>query len=374
MERSRSSSSSLRPKPWTCIPDAVLLFCFPAAAVTCCRCRCHCHLFRLPPSSCRCPWSQAKSSNTPPPTLGGVIHVHCSSAHGLTACAKQISLGEPHHRCIGTTVVILLVCIVCCVLLSRLQSRLLLIFLSHKSRPNRRPQPNNTYIQQNKNNFARQNSLVIGNALRSPTDQPKQATHRPVSPAARFLARALCVLLTTKQPRSLAAPLILIPDSCGAVHALSTRYSHANAAAATTLRQASSRPSHHRATTVHRRALVALPHTSTSGRRNPRCSSPRPHSAYRHPTRPRLWRPAVPRLRKPSLAGPNLLCRTRVKPSSPNGTWLAGGSNSRGATRNRRTRQVRAHISPPKDTVRRTLDCSALALRRRAHSWVTSKC
>ena len=101
-------------------------------------------------------------------------------------------------------------------------------------------------------------------------------------------------------------------------------------------------------------AAFSLPRrigTSTSGRRNPRCSSPRPHSAHRHPTRPRLWRPAVHRLRKPSLAGPNLLCRTRAKLSSPNGTWLAGGSNSRGATRSRRTRQVRAHLLSPKDTL-----------------------
>jgi len=47
------------------------------------------------------------------------------------------------------------------------------------------------------------------------------------------------------------------PSSCLPVHAVSTRYTHADAAAATTLRQASPR---RRTTQVHRRrALVALP-------------------------------------------------------------------------------------------------------------------
>jgi hypothetical protein len=175
--------------------------------------------------------------------------------------------------------------------------------------------------------------------------RPTQA-HRLVSPAARFLACALCVLLTSKQPRRTVIP---VP-----VHAVSTRYTTKRCScddAASSLVS----PSHHRTTTVHRRPspqrprclalpCPAFPHTSTSGRRNPRCSSLRPHSAHRLSTRPRLWRPAVPQLRKPSLAGPNLLYQIRAKPSSPNGTWPAGGSSSRGATRSRRTRQVRAHF------------------------------
>jgi hypothetical protein len=79
--------------------------------------------------------------------------------------------------------------------------------------------------------------------------RPTQA-HRLVSPAARFLACALCVLLTSKQPRRTVIP---VP-----VHAVSTRYTTKRCScddAASSLVS----PSHHRTTTVHRRPSPQRP-------------------------------------------------------------------------------------------------------------------
>jgi len=181
--------------------------------------------------------------------------------------------------------------------------------------------------KQNKTNLQARDSSARRDRhlLRSPTlpDRPK-----PTDLSRQLLASSPAPCASSAHhPNSLAAPFIL--SACARrLHALHPRRRCSCDDAASSLAS----PSHHPSPSSPRSRRLALPclallHTSTSGRRNPRCSRPRPHSAYRHPTRPRLWRPAVHRLRKPSLAGPNLLCQTRAKSSSPKGTMLSGGSS-----------------------------------------------
>lgn len=134
---------------------------------------------------------------------------------------------------------------------SYLQFRLPLLLLSRNIRPDQ-----GIFIHQQ--NTTKQAKTQTACKARLPRDRHLLAIADPKPPTdlsrqlAWFLARALCVLLTTKQPRRTVIP---VDSWCRArrLHALH----HANAAAATTLRQASSRRRTTRTTAVavHRRAL-----------------------------------------------------------------------------------------------------------------------
>lgn len=126
----------------------------------------------------------------------------------------------------------------CEVLLSRLKFRLLRLHVlipsrPDQTRPDQRNHHNTTHDNKTKATFQRQDSLVIGIFC---DRRPSQTDPSPQT------CLASCSLPRPRPVRS-AHHQTASPHrySCSASARLSTRYTHANAAAATTLRQASPR-------------------------------------------------------------------------------------------------------------------------------------